>query len=90
MESSEKLTVTLPEDMVRSINDKVDAGVYGSADDIIRNAVRLWQRHEEESEERLGAIGARIRRSLADARPDISMEESFARLSALHAEYQKR
>ena len=86
---AEKLSITLPSEMVRTIKEKVEAGIYGSTSEVIREAVRLWQREEEEHRERIAAIRARVRRSLADTRPDVPLAEAFDRLEALHVQTSK-
>lgn len=90
MDTAEKLSITLPPEMVRIIKDKVAAGGYGSTSEVIREAVRVWQRHEEEHAERLAAIRARVQRSLSDPRPDVPMAEAFERIAAHHANAAKR
>lgn len=72
---AEKLSITLPPQMVEAIREKVASGAFASTSEVIREAVRVWQRREQEHEERLAAIRARIERSLADPRPDMSSEE---------------
>ncbi len=72
MEPAEKISITLPPSMVRLIRDKVDSGAYASTSEVVREAMRLWQRQEEEHVERIAAIRARIRRSLRDPHPDLS------------------
>lgn len=67
---TEKLSITLPSEMVRSIKNKVEAGDYASTSEVIREAVLVWQRHEEERAEPLGLIRDRVQRSLADVRPE--------------------
>jgi antitoxin ParD1/3/4 len=86
---TEKLSITLPSEMVRTIKNKVDAGTYASTSEVIREAVRLWQRQEEEHAERLATIRSRVQRSLADERPDVPLAEAFDRLAALHASVTK-
>ena len=85
LENAEKLSITLPAEMVRTIKSKVDAGTYASTSEVIREAVRLWQRQEEEHAERLAAIRARVQRSLSDPRPDVPLAVAFDRLAELHA-----
>lgn len=75
MEPAEKISITLPPSMVRLIRDKVDSGAYASTSEVVREAMRLWQRQEEEHAERIAAIRARVRRSLKDPRPNLSSEE---------------
>jgi antitoxin ParD1/3/4 len=82
---TEKLSITLPTEMARTIKNKVDAGTYASTSEVIREAVRLWQRQEEEHTERLATIRARVQRSLADERPDVPLSEAFDRIAALDA-----
>jgi antitoxin ParD1/3/4 len=89
MDMAEKLSITLPPEMVRAIKDKVAAGTYTSTSEVIREAVRVWQRQEEEHEERLAAIRARVQRSLADSRPDVPLAEAFDRLGKHHADTMK-
>ncbi|TWS99673.1 type II toxin-antitoxin system ParD family antitoxin [Reyranella sp. CPCC 100927] len=75
MQPAEKISITLPPDMVRLIREKVESGAYASTSEVIREAMRLWQRQEEEHAERMAAIRGRIKRSLNDPRPNLSAEE---------------
>jgi antitoxin ParD1/3/4 len=88
-QSAEKISVTMTPDMLRIIRESVASGEYASTSEALRDAVRVWQRQRLEDAERLGAIRARIRRSLDDPRPDLSEEEVDARLEALFAETAK-
>jgi antitoxin ParD1/3/4 len=63
MESAEKLSITLPAEMVRMIRDRVSGGAYGSNSEVIREALRGWM----ERERRLAALDASIARGIADA-----------------------
>ena len=63
LEAAEKLSITLPAEMVRVIRDKVSAGVYGSNSEVIRDALRGWM----ERERRLVALDTSIARGVADA-----------------------
>lgn len=71
----ERLSITLPPEMVRTIRQTVAAGRYESASALVREALAAWQRREGEDAARLAAIRARIEASLADPRPDMSSEE---------------
>ena len=86
---AEKLSITLPSEMVRTIKEKVEAGIYESTSEVIREALRIWQRDEEEHAERIASIRARVRRSLADTRPDVPLAEAFDRVKALHLKTSK-
>jgi len=82
VELSEKLSITLPAEMVALIKQQVEVGRYASTSEVLRVAMRTWMRDEEEHAERLAAIRARIGRSLDDPRPPISSADVFERLEA--------
>lgn len=63
MQTAEKLSITLPSEMVRVIREKVDSGAYGSNSEVIRIALRGWM----EREQRLSALDSAIVRGVADA-----------------------
>ncbi len=46
MQTAEKLSITLPADMVRLIRAKVEGGTYASNSEVIREAVRGWMERE--------------------------------------------
>ncbi len=60
--NAEKLSITLPAEMVRLIREKVDRGGYASNSEVIREAMRGWM----ERESRLTALDAAIARGVAD------------------------
>lgn len=55
----------------------------------MQTAEKMSMRQRQEDVERLNVIRARIRRSLDDPRPDLSLEEVDAYLEALFAEAEK-
>lgn len=63
MQAAEKLSITLPAEMVRIIRAKVDSGSYGSNSEVIREAMRGWM----DQERRLAALDAAIEQGLAEA-----------------------
>ena len=89
MQPAEKISITLPPDMVRLIKEKVESGAYASTSEVIRDAMRLWQRQEEEHAGRIAEIRARLRRSMKDPRPDIPGEEVRAWIDDLKAAAKK-
>lgn len=89
MQSAETINITLPDDLMRLIREKVGSGGYSSASDVINEAMRLWQRSELEHGERVADIRARVDRSLADPRPSHALDEVFDRLERRHAERAK-
>jgi len=52
-EKAERITITLPPDMLASIKKEVRSGSYGSTSELIRDAMRLWQKREEEHNARI-------------------------------------
>ena len=44
----------------------------------MREAFRTWQRQQDEHEERIASIRARIQKSIDDPRPSLSLAESRA------------
>ena len=63
MQHTEKLSITLPTDMVKQIRAKVSAGGYSSNSEVIREALRGWINQEQ----RLAILDAAIGRGLADS-----------------------
>jgi antitoxin ParD1/3/4 len=63
MQAAEKLSITLPAEMVRLIREKVGAGAYGSNSEVIREALRGWM----DRERHLAGLDAAIARGVADA-----------------------
>ncbi|MBI1208640.1 MAG: type II toxin-antitoxin system ParD family antitoxin [Azospirillum sp.] len=61
MQTAEKLSITLPAEMVRVIRAKVKAGAYASNSEVIREAMRGWL----ERERHLTTLEAAIDRGIA-------------------------
>lgn len=62
-QNAEKLSITLPAEMVRLIREKVDKGTYASNSEVIREAMRGWM----DKESHLLSLDAAIVRGIADA-----------------------
>jgi antitoxin ParD1/3/4 len=62
-QNAEKLSITLPAEMVRVIREKVASGAYGSNSEVIREALRGWL----ERDRRLAALDTAIANGVADA-----------------------
>jgi antitoxin ParD1/3/4 len=62
-QNAEKLSITLPAEMVRVIREKVASGAYGSNSEVIRDALRGWL----ERDRRLAALDAAVANGIADA-----------------------
>ena len=61
--NAEKLSITLPAEMVRVIREKVASGAYGSNSEVIRDALRGWL----ERDRRLAALDTAIANGITDA-----------------------
>lgn len=85
MATTEKLSITLPPEMVSAIKARVDAGDYASTSEVLREAMRLWLRQEQEYEERMSSIRARVRQSVEDTRPNLTRSEMRERLDSRYA-----
>lgn len=83
MQPAERISITLPPDMLRLLREAVAAGDYASTSEALRDAVRAWQRQRPEDAERLAALRARAHASVQDSGPSLTEAEVEARLQAL-------
>lgn len=63
MPTAEKLSITLPAEMVRVIRAKVESGGYSSNSEVIREAMRGWL----DRERHFATLNAALERGMADA-----------------------
>ena len=84
MSAAEKISITLTPEMNRVIKQRVDAGDFASSSELIREALRLWQRREEEHREKLAAIREKLQKSIDDPRPSVPLDSVFERLRQRH------
>ncbi|KMO13185.1 ribbon-helix-helix domain-containing protein [Methylobacterium platani] len=89
MPGAETISITMTPEQLRAVRESVASGEYASTSEVLRDAVRLWQRQRAEQAERLNAIRARIRRSLDDPRPALTLDQVDAHLEELFAEAEK-
>lgn len=80
---AERITITLPPDMLASIKKKVDSGFYSSISELIWEAMRLWQQKEEEHQARLDLIRGRLVRS-AKSGPPVPLDTAFQKIEERH------
>lgn len=90
MSAAEKISITLTPEMNRVIKQRVEAGDFASSSELIREALRLWQRHDAEHQEKLASVRQRIQNSLDDPRPSVPLDEAFERLRERHAAHKKK
>lgn len=72
MQNVERLSITLPKDMARSVRGAVSTGGYASNSEVIREAVRLWEDASAARLKRLAGLRASIAEADADPRPNLS------------------
>lgn len=83
---AEKLSVTITPAMATRIRAEVDAGHYGSASEVIRDALRLWEKRQQE----LDLLRARVKASIEDPRPRVPINEAFERIRQRAEEYKAK
>jgi antitoxin ParD1/3/4 len=84
MPAAEKISITLTPEMNRMIKERVEAGEFGSTSELIREALRIWQKREEVHQENLAAIRAYLQQSIDDPRPSVAAGDVFNRLRKRH------
>ena len=77
---AEKLSITLPADMVTIIKEQVRSGSYASTSEVLREAMHTWLRQDEEHVAWMDGIRSRIQQSLSDPRPSVPIGDVFERL----------
>ncbi|MCJ2132094.1 ribbon-helix-helix protein, CopG family [Methylobacterium sp. E-045] len=85
MPSADEISVTMTPELLRAVRESIEAGEYASTSEVMRHAVRLWQRQRLEDAERLNEIRSRVSRSLDDPRPDLTTTDADRHLAHLFA-----
>ena len=60
------LNVSLPKELEARVREHVASGLYGSASEVIREALRLFETYQSVRQARLAALKADIDQGLAD------------------------
>lgn len=81
-DTAEKLSVTVTSAMAERMRAEVEAGRYGSVAEVMRDALRLWEKREDE----LALLRARIQASIDDPRPRVPLAEVRRRIKRRHDE----
>ena len=82
-EKAERITITLPPDMLATIKTKVQSGAYGSTSEVIREAMRFWGKQQEEHEARLALIRHRLIASAQSGEP-VPLDDAFRVIERMH------
>jgi antitoxin ParD1/3/4 len=56
MQTAEKISTTIPPEIMQVIRSCVEAGEYASTSEVLHDAMRVWQREREERAEHLKSI----------------------------------
>ncbi len=79
---------SLGQDTLQAVDDLVQIGGFASADEAVLAAIEAWHQSAEDPVQQLEAIRLRVRRSIDDPRPSLSVEEVDAALDEMMAEAQ--
>jgi antitoxin ParD1/3/4 len=90
MSNVEKISISLPRDMIEDIRESVERGVYATTSEALRDAVRDWQRkeivrrYESLKPKSLADLRRMVQQGIdsLDRGEGIPAEEVFARLKA--------
>lgn len=82
-EKAERITITLPPDMLASIKARVQSGAYGSTSEVVREAMRFWEKQQEEHEARLALVRKRLAASAQNGDP-VPLDDAFKAIERMH------
>ncbi len=74
--TSSTMNVSLPEQLKRFVDAKVASGMYGSASEFVREAIREKMKREEEMREALVVLAAKVVEGLESGEP-VDFTDSF-------------
>lgn len=86
----EKISVSLPAEMVKAVNKAVDSGNYATVSEVVRTALRMWEQERAESDraykQAVETYGLERLRQMVqegiDSGPGIDIDEAFDRVRA--------
>jgi antitoxin ParD1/3/4 len=77
---SKHTSVTLGDHFQEFVDAHVQAGLYGSASEVVRDALRLLERKEREEDAKMQALPVAIGEGISSGRADYSLEKLNAQL----------
>ena len=82
MANVKKRSISLTPDLDDAIQRRIASGRYASQSEVIRAALRVLERDEEEHARKLAALDAAIARGIADAEAGrvVPLDDAFARI----------
>ncbi len=89
LEKTMALNISLPPELEAQVRKRVESGLYGSASEVVREALRLFETYEQLRSSKLTQLRADIDEGLADIRsgkvvhfdPDDIKQRGRARLA---------
>jgi antitoxin ParD1/3/4 len=72
---NQKFSITLPTEVIDAINTRVDAGTYASASEVVLAAMQALVEQDDDYDMRIASIRARVKASIDDPRPALTMAE---------------
>lgn len=87
-EKYKKISVSLTGKMLDSIKERTKNGDYSSTSEVIRQALRVFDRSEEEYQLKLNALRNRLEHAANSG--IVTMDEAFDSVEELHNEYMSR
>lgn len=74
------MNVSLPPELEARVRQRVESGMYGSASEVIREALRLFEAYEQVKTAKLDSLRQDIGKGLHDAKNGRTKEIDFANL----------
>lgn len=74
------MNVSLPPELEARVRQRVESGMYGSASEVIREALRLFEAYEQVKTAKLDSLRQDIAKGLNDAKNGRAKEVDFANL----------
>lgn len=74
------MNVSLPPELEARVRQRVESGMYGSASEVIREALRLFEAYEQVKTAKLDGLRQDIAKGLSDAKNSRTKEIDFDNL----------
>ncbi|MCX7193037.1 MAG: type II toxin-antitoxin system ParD family antitoxin [Proteobacteria bacterium] len=74
------MNVSLPPELEARVRQRVESGMYGSASEVIREALRLFEAYEQVKTSRLDSLRQDIAEGLSDVKSGRTREVDFESL----------
>lgn len=74
------MNVSLPPELEARVRQRVESGMYGSASEVIREALRLFEAYEQVKTAQLDSLRQDIAKGLSDAKNGRTTEVDFENL----------